>query len=299
MWQMCDAETGCCGTLDGYTGRHSRQDTSVRLGEEVVNRLASYYFNQNRHLYFDRLFTSVPLLKHLRSKGTYACATVMSNRKGLPAEVKGEKLANRGDLLQMQQGSLMATVYRDKVSDFDAQYKPAPSPSPLTPDRPAPDGDDITSILGPGQVPPRPSSETLVRGDIKLGLAVSKGQLEVDIICVRGLQRAPSLHPPDTYVKTYLVEGEKTIQKKKSQVVKASTDPIFRRKIKYSACNVHGRHMRIVVWEKPRNFERKQSLGETVIRLDGLDLSAHIMTWYKLFPVNSTDLGSTDSLSQW
>ena len=57
--------------------------------------------------------------------------------------------------------------------------------------------------------------------------------------------------------------------------------------------------VQIVVWEKPRNFERKQSLGETVVRLDTLDLSAHTMTWYKLFPVNSTDLGSTDSLSQW
>lgn len=57
--------------------------------------------------------------------------------------------------------------------------------------------------------------------------------------------------------------------------------------------------VQIVVWEKPRNFERKQSLGETVVRLDALDLGAHTMTWYKLFPVNSTDLGSTDSLSQW
>lgn len=49
----------------------------------------------------------------------------------------------------------------------------------------------------------------------------------------------------DTYVKTYLVEGQKTIQKKKTHVVKATTDPVFRRKIKYSACNVHGRHMRV------------------------------------------------------
>ncbi|XP_025109485.1 regulating synaptic membrane exocytosis protein 2-like [Pomacea canaliculata] len=173
------------------------------------------------------------------------------------------------------------------------------SPTPITPDRPAPEGDDITSILGPGQVPPRPSNETLVCGDIKVGFNVSKGQLEVDIICVKGLQRPGNIPLPDTYVKTYLVEGQKTIQKKKTHVVKATTDPVFRRKIKYSACNVHGRHMRIVVWERPRNFERKQSLGEAVVRLDALDLSTHTMTWYKLFPVNSTDLGSTDSLSQW
>eukprot|EP00745_Piridium_sociabile_P005214 TRINITY_DN131677_c0_g1_i1.p1 TRINITY_DN131677_c0_g1~~TRINITY_DN131677_c0_g1_i1.p1 ORF type:complete len:217 (+),score=53.35 TRINITY_DN131677_c0_g1_i1:414-1064(+) len=42
----------------------------------------------------------------------------MSNRKGLPDEMRGAKLANRGDLLQMQKGALMATVYKDKRQIF-------------------------------------------------------------------------------------------------------------------------------------------------------------------------------------
>ena len=41
-----------------------------------------------------------------------------------------------------------------------------------------------------------PVTETLVCGDIKLGFAVSKGQLEVDVICVRGLKHPAALQPP-------------------------------------------------------------------------------------------------------
>jgi hypothetical protein len=42
----------------------------------------------------------------------------MSNRKGLPEAVKKAKVANRGDLLQMQQGFVMATVFKDKRQIF-------------------------------------------------------------------------------------------------------------------------------------------------------------------------------------
>ncbi|CAG5129655.1 unnamed protein product, partial [Candidula unifasciata] len=173
------------------------------------------------------------------------------------------------------------------------------SVSPLTPDRPPPDGDDITSILGPGQIPPKPSAETTVCGDIKLGFMVSKGQLEVDIVCAAGLHRAGSVHPPDTYVKTYLVEGKKVIQRKKTLVVKGSFDPAYRKKIRYSACNVHGRTMKINIWERTGSFEKKACRGEVLVRLDGLDLSKHTMAWYKLFQMNSTDYGSDEFLNSW
>ena len=35
------------------------------------------------------------------------------------------------------------------------------------------------------------------------------------------------------------------IQKKKTQVVKAAGDSCYRRKVKYSACNIHGRYMKV------------------------------------------------------
>lgn len=73
-----------------------------------------------------------------------------------------------------------------------------------------------THTVGPGQVTPR-NYENMINdyiymGQIQLGLIVTKGLLEIDVICARGLERVidESNHsaarsedlPPDTYVKT-------------------------------------------------------------------------------------------------
>ncbi|XP_033737916.1 regulating synaptic membrane exocytosis protein 2-like [Pecten maximus] len=183
-----------------------------------------------------------------------------------------------------------ASIYEDN-SDLDEMSKRFGSSSP--------DGDDITSMLGPAQVPPKPASEQSVCGDIRLGLMVTQGKLEIDIICVTGLLRKSENSPPDTYVKTYLVEGSKVIQKKKTPTSKASYEPSFDRKIKYSACNIHGRHIKVKIWARQGAFDKKLCLGETVIKLDGLDLGqhSHTLSWYKLFPQGATDFSSNESLS--
>jgi hypothetical protein len=73
-----------------------------------------------------------------------------------------------------------------------------------------------THTVGPGQVTPRNYdnmiNDFIHMGQIQLGLIVTKGLLEIDIICARGLQRViddnnangttVEDHPPDTYVKT-------------------------------------------------------------------------------------------------
>lgn len=54
------------------------------------------------------------------------------------------------------------------------------------------------------------------------------------------------------------------------------------------------------VWERIKGFDKKKScLGETVVRLDSLDLSRHTTGWYKMFTMNATDLGSSESLYHW
>lgn len=83
VWEMCDADTGYCVAFDIYTGRYSCVNPEVSLGHDIVDKLAAPYYNQNRHLYFDRFFASPDLMSHLSRNGTYACATVMSNRKGV------------------------------------------------------------------------------------------------------------------------------------------------------------------------------------------------------------------------
>lgn len=53
------------------------------------------------------------------------------------------------------------------------------------------------------------------------------------------------------------------------------------------------------MWDKQKTFDKKQCLGEAVVKLDNLDLSQHTMAWYKLFPLGATEIGSSESLTDW
>ena len=46
--------------------------------------------------------------------------------------------------------------------------------------------------------------ETNVYGDIKMGFMVSKGQLEIDIIVVKGLKKTGLVQPPGKYLECYM-----------------------------------------------------------------------------------------------
>lgn len=73
--------------------------------------------------------------------------------------------------------------------------------------------------LGPGQIQPRGYRMSAGRhGELKLGLQMSKGQLEVDVVCARNLGARYVDNPPDTYVKCYLRDGERWLQKRKTRV---------------------------------------------------------------------------------
>ncbi|CAF3449487.1 unnamed protein product [Rotaria socialis] len=154
-----------------------------------------------------------------------------------------------------------------------------------------------THIAGPGQVTPR-NYENMINdfihmGQIQLGLLVTKGLLEIDIICARDLQRviddtnirgtSTTDNPPDTYVKTYLRTGTRRVQKRKTQTIKTSYNPDYHAKLKYNACNVMGRRLQVTVWQRARKFEKNQCIGEAFIQLDNLTLTQLTLAWYKLF----------------
>ncbi|XP_076341207.1 uncharacterized protein LOC143241822 [Tachypleus tridentatus] len=150
---------------------------------------------------------------------------------------------------------------------------------------------------GPGQVfsgQMKPSgAETL--GDIKLGFLVTKGQLEVRVICARQLKLNVAGQPPDTYVKTYLKEGERQMQKRKTSVVRHSLEPQYRQTLKYNASSIQGRHLLVMVWERQKGFEHNQPLGGADIQLDRLDFSRLLICWYPIYPVSHVDLESNQS----
>ncbi|XP_076318896.1 uncharacterized protein LOC143229911 [Tachypleus tridentatus] len=133
-------------------------------------------------------------------------------------------------------------------------------------------------------------------GDIKLGFLITKGHLEVQVICARQLRLNTTGQPPDTYVKTYLKEGEKQIQKRKTRVVRHSTEPQYRQTVKYNASNIQGRHLLVMVWERQKGFEHNKPLGAADIQLDRLDFSKLIVCWYPLYPILHEEMGSNESV---
>ncbi|XP_033645416.1 regulating synaptic membrane exocytosis protein 2-like isoform X1 [Asterias rubens] len=163
--------------------------------------------------------------------------------------------------------------------------------------RPAPDGEDgMITEPGPGQVllenfNGRPC------GFIKLAMAVSKGSLEVEIICATGLLFHGESESLDTYVKTYLLEGDRQLVKRKTKVMHATCEPHYAQTLKYSACDITGRRLQVMLWRKTKIRESNQCLGEARITLDILEETTHSTAWYTLFPSGAYEsLKSSQSL---
>ena len=114
VWQICESDSGYCCGFDVYTGKKRDGNRQYGLGYDVVWSLTEAYHNQNRHIYYDRFFSSINLAEHLELVNTYVCGTIMANRKGIPEAVKKAKLKRQGDLVQIQKGNLIATAYKDK-----------------------------------------------------------------------------------------------------------------------------------------------------------------------------------------
>ncbi|XP_052129416.1 regulating synaptic membrane exocytosis protein 1 isoform X2 [Frankliniella occidentalis] len=162
-----------------------------------------------------------------------------------------------------------------------------------------PDSDDDEhweeKPLGPGQVKPR-ASHTLggVRGQVEMVLLMTKGQLEVDIKSAT-FTGYPADNPPDTYVKTYLRDGERRLQKRKTRVVRRSCNPQYQQTLRYSACDVLGRSLIVMLWEKQGSFEHNQGLGGAEVALDRLTLTNPTHGAYPLFPIASLGSGMAGS----
>ncbi|CAF0936519.1 unnamed protein product [Adineta ricciae] len=188
-----------------------------------------------------------------------------------------------------------AASYCDSDDDIDRYFTFSEQP-PHT-DENNENSNVQTHTVGPGQVTPRNYdnmiNDLIHMGQIQLGLIVTKGLLEIDVMCARGLQRviddnnsngaSSEDNPPDTYVKTYLRTGTRRVQKRKTATVKGSYNPDYHAKLTYNACNVMGRRLQVTVWQRARKFEKNQCIGEAFIQLDNLTLTQLTLAWYKLF----------------
>lgn len=78
-----------------YTGKVDNI-SEKNLGPRVVMDLTRSLVNKHHHVFMDNYFTSLPLLRQLRSENIYACGTIRKNRKGLPTDLIPDKRLNRG-----------------------------------------------------------------------------------------------------------------------------------------------------------------------------------------------------------
>ena len=114
VWQLCESQSAYCLNFEVYTGRVAGVLAPHGLGHRVVMNMMHPYLNRNHHVYFDRFFTSTQLMEDLEEAGTYACATVMLNRRGLPNEARRLKLRRRGETFFRQKENEVLTVWKDK-----------------------------------------------------------------------------------------------------------------------------------------------------------------------------------------
>ncbi|XP_034194191.1 regulating synaptic membrane exocytosis protein fife isoform X2 [Osmia lignaria lignaria] len=154
----------------------------------------------------------------------------------------------------------------------------------------------VDANLGRGQVPPKGFKiiAGAQNGEVKLGFCLSKGTLEVEVICARDICPGEK-EEPDTYVKTYLRDGDRWLQKRKTRVIRHSRNPQYRQTLKYSSCDALGRNLLVMLWEKKQAFESNQGLGGAEVSLDRLPLTKLTVDWYPLFPIHTLGTHTADS----
>ncbi|XP_069105174.1 piggyBac transposable element-derived protein 2-like [Argopecten irradians] len=111
VWMRCDPN-GYCHDLRPYMGKHDIF-RGRDLGERVVMHLCRALRWKSHHVFFDRFFTSVKLVRTLEQKGIYSCGTIKKDATGFPDELKAPNL-RRGETQQLQHDNLVATVWKDK-----------------------------------------------------------------------------------------------------------------------------------------------------------------------------------------
>ncbi|KAL1451708.1 hypothetical protein WDU94_006063 [Cyamophila willieti] len=218
---------------------------------------------------------------------------LMSQNKGRSMSICAEstkRLLRRGSTRKARKESCI------ELSNAPPIIAGASKHSPLDED------EDYNSAvkLGPGQIQPR--GYRLVPGgfiELKIGLILTKGQLEVEVISARGI---PSSDPqPDTYVKTYLRDrdNDRWIQKRKTRVVRNSTEPAYKQTLKYNGNELSDRSLLVMLWERQKGFEHNQGMGGAEIALNSVVNSKINSTlsvgWYPLFPIHTLGSDSNDS----
>ncbi|CAG0894275.1 unnamed protein product [Darwinula stevensoni] len=188
-----------------------------------------------------------------------------------------------------------ATLHKQPSRDSDVSFNSASSEGSLSSWIPnlrlQGEGElsDFVEGLGPGQLVGRQVLAAPALGDIQLSLCDRKGKLEVEVIRARGLTQAKlgAKVLPAPYVKVYLVDGKKCIEKNKTGTARRTLDPLYQELLPFHQ-PYKGCVLQVTVWGDYGRMEgKKVFMGAAQIMLDDLDLSNIVIGWYKLFGTSS------------
>uniref|UniRef100_A0A672Q379 Regulating synaptic membrane exocytosis 2 n=1 Tax=Sinocyclocheilus grahami TaxID=75366 RepID=A0A672Q379_SINGR len=141
--------------------------------------------------------------------------------------------------------------------------------------------------LGPAQLAGRQTLATPPMGDIQIGMVHRKERLDVEVIRARGLVGKPgNKQTPAPYVKVYLLDNGKCINKKKTRTARKTLDPLYQQQLQFEE-NPEGKVLQIIVWGDYGRMDHKSFMGAAQILLDDLELTNMVIGWYKLFPPTS------------
>jgi hypothetical protein len=108
------ASHGYLLNFDIYKGKGGYTTAQGVIHHTVIN-LVTPWSLQHRILFFDNLYTSPALCRHLLTIGIHSCGTARSNRKGLPSDIKeAMKSLRTGEYRAWQSGQLGCLVWCDK-----------------------------------------------------------------------------------------------------------------------------------------------------------------------------------------
>jgi hypothetical protein len=99
-----------------YLGRY-RQRTAQHLTatHATVSELTEKIQGRGHKLYMDNYFSSPDLFDDMATKQIYCCGTVRPNMKGMPLDIRPQKITlKRGDLQVRTRGNLTVILWRDK-----------------------------------------------------------------------------------------------------------------------------------------------------------------------------------------
>lgn len=98
-----------------YEGAEGKTNTSMTLGERVVNKLSTAFEGFGYCLFFDNFFSSVLMAKKLLEKKLFSCGTIRQTRKWFPKHILSEdKQMKIGDSDGVIYGNTAISKWKDR-----------------------------------------------------------------------------------------------------------------------------------------------------------------------------------------